>query len=147
MTCAHVLGLIDAGPFADYPYDHLEAVRRHARGCPTCGPALKAAGLLAADLAALPHAVPPPHLEAVVLARIARADRRPAATSAAAPEGRSAFRWMGATVAGSLAAGFGIHGMTIGQSAAPLAAVSMVAFAAGLALYLLGLFAPVRDRS
>ena len=52
MTCAHVLGLIDAGPFADYPRAHLDAAWQHARQCATCGPALEAAAALSTDLAA-----------------------------------------------------------------------------------------------
>src|SRR6187402_2273976 len=54
MTCAHVLGLIDAEPFAAYPQEHLDAARAHARECPTCGPALEAASLMTAELRALP---------------------------------------------------------------------------------------------
>jgi hypothetical protein len=38
MTCAHVLGLIDAAPVADYPRAHLDAAWQHARECATCGP-------------------------------------------------------------------------------------------------------------
>ena len=146
MTCAHVSGLIDAGPFADITREHLDAARAHARACPTCGPALRAAGMLAADLRALPQPESPPHLEAVVLARIARAER--VAGASAAQSKRAVSRWaVGATVAGSLAAGIGVHGMTMGQAAPPVAVLSMLALGAGLGLYLVGLFAPLDRRS
>lgn len=74
MTCRHVLGLIDAGPWADYPPAHLEAAWRHARGCPTCGPALEASTLIAWKLASLSSTGPPAHFAASVAARIARLD-------------------------------------------------------------------------
>ena len=74
MTCAHVLGLIDAAPFANYPAGHLDAAWDHARACATCGPALNAAAALTAGLARLPQPEPPAHLAAAVLARIARLD-------------------------------------------------------------------------
>ena len=74
MTCRHVLDLIDAGPWADYPPAHLEAAWRHARGCPTCGPALEASTLIAGRLAGLPATEPPAHFAASVSARIARLD-------------------------------------------------------------------------
>lgn len=59
MTCSQVLGLIDAGPFADYPPAHVDAAWQHARHCPTCGPALKTATALTAELGALPEPTPP----------------------------------------------------------------------------------------
>ena len=87
MTCTHVLGLIDAGPFADYPRAHLDAAWEHARQCATCGPALQAAAALTADLPALPQPAPPPDLAAAVLARIARIDRANPVPAAAAMPG------------------------------------------------------------
>ncbi len=143
MTCAHVIGLVDAGPFADVSREQLDAARVHARACAACAAALRTAGRLAVDLRVLAQPAPPPHLEAVVLARIAQAER----PAAAARSRRSAAHWaVGATVAGGLVAGFGAQGMAVGQAATPVAIVSMLAFAAGLGLYLIGLFAPV-DRT
>ena len=72
MTCAHVLGLIDAGPFADYSSAHRAAAWAHARHCATCGPALQASKAMTVDLTALPQPAPPPELAASVMARIAR---------------------------------------------------------------------------
>ena len=110
MTCAHVLGLIDAGPFADYPSAHLEAAWQHARQCATCGPALEAATALTTDLAGLARPAAPPDLTAAVLARIARIERpHPAPVAAEMPETtalsspRDWSAW--ATAPGGLAAG------------------------------------------
>ena len=75
MTCAHVLGLIDAGPFADYPPAHLESAWQHARQCATCGPAMEAATSLTIDLAALPQVAASPELTTTIPARIARTDQ------------------------------------------------------------------------
>src|SRR5688572_11629221 len=68
----HVLGLIDAGPFADYPSAHLAAAWEHATGCPTCGAARQAADAITAELTALPQPVPPSGLAELVMARITR---------------------------------------------------------------------------
>ena len=67
-----MLGLIDAGPFADYPSAHLAAAWEHATGCPTCGPARQAANAITAELTALPQPVLPSGLAESVMARIAR---------------------------------------------------------------------------
>ena len=71
MNCSHVLGLIDAGPYADYPPAHLEAAWRHARGCPTCGPARDLSTAVTRELARM-HVDPPAHLATAIAARIAR---------------------------------------------------------------------------
>jgi hypothetical protein len=168
MTCRHVLGLIDAGPFVSYPPAHLEAAWRHARRCATCGPALKAATALTSDLAALPKAaLPPPDLAAVVLARISRIEeeRRPVATATFDAEAQpsSARDWStwssGATVAGGAAAGLAFVLSTIVNStpldiallsvrltslfAGPPTSSWSLILAAGLVVYVIGLFAPV----
>jgi len=79
MTCAHVLGLIDAGPFADYPRAHLESAWRHARQCATCGPAMEAATSLTMDLSNLPQGAGSSELTTAILAH--RADGAGAARS------------------------------------------------------------------
>lgn len=169
MTCTHVLGLIDAGPFADYPPAHLDTAWQHARQCATCGPALEAVTALTADLAALPEPAPPPHLTATVLARIAQIDQAHSAPAAAAmPETRARSTrewpaWAGAL--GGLAAGLAIvlsmppgdwshipiasprvGGVTAGLVAMPSTSAEALALAAGLALYAAGLFAPLGGR-
>ena len=170
MTCAHVLGLIDAGPFADYPRAHLDAAWQHARQCPTCGPALRAATALTSDLAALPEPVPPPDLAAAVLARIAQVER-PAPAVAPMTESTarlSARDWSSAwaTALGSLAAGLatvlsmrpgsagptGLAWLEMGQmmgglKAVPATSTWALVLAAGLAVYVAGLFAPLGGRS
>lgn len=166
MTCAHVLGLIDAGPFADYPGAHLDAAWQHARQCPTCGPALETATALTSDLAALPQPAPPSDLAAAVLARITEIDR-PAAAVTAVPRARARLNardWSSAlaTALGSLAAGaatalsmhpgnaaptapawLGMGQMTAGLEAVPPTSTWALVLAAGLVVYAAGLFAPL----
>ena len=164
MTCAHVLGLVDAGPFADYPRAHLDAAWEHARQCPTCGPALEAARALTADLAVLPEPVPLSNLRAAVISRIARAERgdairRPLAMQpvSVVSAARGWAAW--ATAFGGLAAGlalvlsgdrvpFDVLSVRFGWVAPglvslPSATVWALVLAAGLVLYVTGLFAPL----
>jgi hypothetical protein len=169
MTCAHVLGLIDAGPFADYPPAHLAAALQHARQCGTCGHALETATRLTAALTELDSPAPPPHLAVNVMARIARieaANPLPAAAAGSvaivAPSTRDWSAW--ATAFGGLAAGLAIVVSTqFGEASAHFlwprlrwittATVAMPASSTGalflgiaLLLYVGGLFAPLRDR-
>jgi hypothetical protein len=164
MTCKHVLELIDAGPLVNYPQAHLEAAWQHARQCATCGPALKGAIALTSDLAALPQAAPPPDLAAAVLARISRIqeERRSVATATFEAKTKPSrvndwSTW--ATVAGGAAAGLAIVFSTI-VNATPLDIASRsvrgitglfadpptpswaLILAAGLVVYVTGLFAP-----
>jgi len=169
MTCVHVLGLIDAGPFADYPHAQLDAAQ-HARQCATCGPALQAATALATDLAALPEPVPPPELASTILARIARIQ---AAQSAPVVQGTSTRTiasatsdWASwATTLGSVGAALAIVvSMVLGDEPSGVVAwprvggtmTGLVAItspttwtlvlAASLALYVAGLLAPLRGK-
>lgn len=167
MTCRHVLGLIDAGPFADYPRAHLDAAWQHARQCPRCGPALEAATALTAGLPALPELAPPRDLTAAVLARIGAITPADTARAAATiPEAampsvtRDWPAW--ATALGGTSAGLAIvlwtplggvapvdiawlrlPGMTPNLFAIPWAASTALILAGGLALYVTGLFADV----
>ena len=169
MTCAHVLGLIDAGPFADYPRAHLESAWQHGRQCTTCGPAMEAATSLTMDLAALPQVAASPELTAAILARIARAEQRqPAPVSATMPAIRPRFitrdwsAWA-TTLAGlavglvtilSVAHGGGVAmnivsprvgGMTGLLVAMPSTTTDALVLVSGLVLYAAGLFAPLRE--
>jgi hypothetical protein len=171
MTCDHVLGLIDAGPFADYPRAHLEVAWDHARQCATCGPALAAATALTTDLAALPQPLPPVDLTAVVLARIAQAEeQRQMGVASPLPESRGLFAafdpsaWL--TALGGVAAGLvivlsmppgssavidftspKIGGVMTGVVTLPSTTVGALALVASLALYVAGLFAPLGRRA
>ena len=170
MTCPHVLDLIDAGPFADYPRTELDAAREHARYCGTCGPALQAATALTTNLSGLPHPAPPPHLAAVVLARIAQLDHTHSTDASVMRERRapsSTREWPAwATSLGGIAAGLVIvlsmppgvvvpidlaspraGGLTIGLVPMPSTTTGAVVLAAGLVLYVAGLFAPFRGRT
>jgi hypothetical protein len=170
MTCAHVLGLIDAGPFADYPRLHLEAAWQHARECATCGRALRMATALPAELAALEQPVPSPDMTAIILARISQVDEpRPADVGMAmsstrplsSPHDRSAW----AAALGALAVGVVVIVSMLPSEAvrinfaAPavemktgLVAMSStpsdaLVVAAGLIIYAAGLFGPLSSRS
>lgn len=171
MTCAHVLGLIDAGPFADYPRAHLESAWQHAHQCATCGPAMEAATSLTIDLAALPQVAASPELTTAILARIARTEQGPPApVSATMPaiKPRSITRdwWAWATTLAGLAVGLvtiqsmapgggaaiDIVSPKLGGMAGPLLAMpSTTTYAlvlvGGLVLYAAGLFAPLSGRS
>jgi hypothetical protein len=166
MTCVHVLGVIDAGPFADCRRDQRDAAWRHARGCPACGPALAAAGMLETDLAALPQPGPPRDLARGVLARIEQVEACAVPTSpqraqafdagevariaaAAAPAVAAAL--IGAA---TLASGSGGPGELLSPTAGGLAprlatwpatAAGALTLAAGFALYVT-LLAPLGGR-
>lgn len=165
MTCTHVLGLIDAGPVADYPRAHLDAAWQHARQCPTCGPALEAATRLTAGLHALAQPAPPPDLARVVMARIARIEDKSASASVASPEARvgaGVADWsVRAAAVGALAAAMAIvtsmtagelpiymlspavGGIASGMVAMPSSGACALVLAAGLVLYVAGLFGPL----
>ena len=166
MTCGHVLGLIDAGPFAEYPASHLQAAWDHARQCPTCGPALDAATALTTGLSTLPHPAPPAHLATAVMARIARLEApRTIGATVQTRDARASVRsrWQGRTAAGAgLAAGCLIAlSIVMGESPAldltspriggPIGLLGMqssgtswVMLAVSLVLYLIALFVPLR---
>ena len=156
MTCAHVLGLIDAGPFADFPPAYLDAAWQHARQCATCRPALEAATALTADLGALPQAAPPPDLAAVVMARIARIE--PEESAPAAADGSEWRGW--AAALGGLGAGaaivllthlgerplMGLRRLPAGLDAMPSTITGVLALAVGVVVYAAGLFASLGGR-
>jgi hypothetical protein len=167
MTCRHVLDLIDAGPFADYPRTHLDAAWEHARHCATCGPAMKAAAALTSDLAALVQPAPPPDLAAIVMARIARIDQADPVHGAAVADRMAASRtrdWSAWITLGGLAASMAIvvltplgdvsttdfalpmvRGISGAVVAMPLTTTGMLALASGLVLYAAALLAPLGD--
>jgi hypothetical protein len=164
MTCAHVLGLIDAGPLADYPRAHLEMAWRHARECATCAPALQAAAALTAGLETLPRPAAPLDLEAIVMARIARVERDRQPAAAAAASATSGGHWMSwpiwTTVLGGVAAAVSIvttmrpidlaspkvGGIAASLVAMPPIGTSALILTAGLVLYVAGLFGSIQDR-
>jgi hypothetical protein len=168
MTCTHVLGLIDAGPFADYPRAHLDAAWQHARRCATCGPALEAAAALTEELTALPEPAPAPDMAAAVLARIARLEQAQGVPTAAVAREAAVLPAMRdwaarAAAVGGLAAGIAIVGsvsagewtpvalpwttvLTMTDPASMLpATTSALVLTVGLVLYAVGLFAPLSD--
>jgi hypothetical protein len=166
MTCAHVLGLIDAGPVADYPPAHLEAAWVHARQCDTCGRALGAATALTAELSALPQIAPLRDLAGAVLARIAVVDQVHAARATTSMRTDSVKRdwptWVtvvagfaaASAIAASISPGDAVpseiaFSMVGGMSTRPMPSTTsgLLAMAAGLFLYAAVLFAPIAARS
>ena len=160
MTCTHVLGLIDAGPVADYPRAHLEAAWAHARVCATCGPAMAMAAALTAQLQSLVGPVTP-DLSARVMARIEAAECERASMPAVDERTADARGWPAwATALGGLTTTAGMM-WSMAESAAPIAGVTPRAggmltllampstvtaacvIVCGLGLYLTGLFRPV----
>lgn len=165
MTCAHVLGLIDAGPFAEYPPEHLDAAREHARQCPTCGPALAMATTLQSELATLPQPEAPADLAGIVMARIAQLPEPDVAAATGKQLAASPVRrrdWTPTVTAiGGLVAGLamiltmpsGVEGLggfvtprLSGDALATMPATvpAALAIGSGLTLYIVGLFGPVR---
>jgi hypothetical protein len=166
MTCAHVLGLIDAAPFANYPAAHVDAAWDHARGCATCGPALNAATALATDLSRLPQPETPPQLAAAVLARIARLDlpeRSRPATLTAPTKASQVYRWQDrvAALAGVVASSLVVLSLALGDGpaldltspriggvsglfAAASTSTSWAVLAVSLVVYLIALLVPLR---
>ncbi|HET7697394.1 MAG TPA: hypothetical protein VFK57_16890 [Vicinamibacterales bacterium] len=99
MTCAHVLDLIDAGPFAVHSAAHLAAARAHARNCATCGPALAALRQIEPELKALGDQSGAPDVRMAVLARIEgipRVEARPLERETASPARQPWLAWAGA---------------------------------------------------
>src|SRR5688572_928031 len=158
MTCTHVIGLIDAGPFVDYPRDHWDAARLHARQCATCGPALAAADAVTSRLRMLPNPAPARDLTADVLARVAtleEARRAVPAIAAVTVPATSRALWVpaaatalaAAAVATSIASGdvslFRVKPFSGGGLDMPPTAAGMLQLVTGLALYAFGLLLPL----
>jgi hypothetical protein len=162
MNCRHVLGLIDAGPLADYPPAHLAAAWRHARECPMCGPALEMSTVVARELAGL-HTDPPAHFAVGVAARIAQLDAPPRALRDAASRARRTAVvgwWSGlSTVVGGVMAGVALTEslppgewtmlrfgtlwtgwMGAGAFLPPASSAGMLALTGGVLLFVIGLF-------
>jgi len=155
--------LIDAGPFADYPQEHLEAARAHARGCPTCGPALEAATVMTTELRALPGPDAPGDLASLVMARIAQLPEPGSAVAAAAvrrPDWTQALTVLGGLIAGlalilTMPTGVEALGDFVmprfsaagGLATMPSSGPAVLAIGAGLLVYIAGLFGPVRSES
>jgi hypothetical protein len=166
MTCAHVLGLIDAGPFVLSRATELEAAWRHAEGCPTCRHARAVIGTLEAGLSAWPSTELSRDLAPGVMAGIEALDRRRAEARTLEDAGESRARehqWSPIAIAtGALAAGVAVSSIGEGQSsslavterlghiatnalASPANFGGLLAMFAGLLLYAAGLFAPLKS--
>ena len=104
MTCQHVLGLIDAGPFSGYPRGHIEQAWAHARACAACGAALAVSSRLDRELPQLGASAHTVDVTPAVMARIAQIhDAQRAATvgsvAATAESRRDGIAWGGVLAA------------------------------------------------
>jgi hypothetical protein len=162
MTCAHVLDLIDAGPFAIHAQTHLDAAHEHALHCSTCGPAWTMMRDLEVDLRDLGEPVSAPDCRMAVLSRIAETDA--VATGSVqrkvAPGQQRWPVWAGAL--GGAAALVAIQSMaapdltlltprsgtiTAGLVALPPAQPAVVILVVGLVVYATGLFSVTASAS
>jgi hypothetical protein len=159
--------LIDAGPFAEYPQEYLDAAQTHARACPTCRPALQAATSITAELGALRAPDAPGNLASIVMARIAQLPEPEPAAGAATQQTAMTIRqreWtQSLTALGGLVAGLALiltmpsgaemlggfmtprFGAAEALATLPSSGPAAVAIGAGLLLYVTGLFGPLRS--
>ena len=166
MTCAHVLGLIDAGPLVLSRVEERDTASRHADVCPTCGHARTIAGMLDAGLSAWPSTELPDDVGPAVMARIEALDRTRAEMTAGEDASESRTRehqWSPIAMAtGALAAGVAVSTMADGQAisfaaterlghiatnaiASPANFGGLLTMFASLVLYAAGLFAPLKS--
>ena len=166
MSCEFVLGLIDAGPFADRPPLQMQAALQHARGCRTCGPALDAERTLSDALLDLSHPLPPRDFTRSVLERVARVEdaRSVAHATSSVSQSRRLGAWpVWATTLGACAAAvvavvlilsgrlspleiLSVRTEVRGRMAGMPPAIGALAIAASLAVYVAGLFAAINHR-
>jgi hypothetical protein len=144
MTCAHVLDLIDAGPFAGCAPEQVKAALAHARACAACGQAVAASTLLAEDLLVPPEILVPPDLEKMVMTRIFRLEILPAAPE---PVSRAWPAWAVAAGGSTAAAAFAIELASVRKLVAARPEVVVVLLTLGLLIYSAGLFAPLVTRA
>ena len=160
MTCSQVQDLINATPLAESQATQMEGAKRHARDCPTCGPALAAARALALELAGLPDVRLPAGLTAGIITRIARLDDGPTIHHRTAVDAqRDRPTWAAVLTGIAIASGVPIYRMLSGEiplnltstrlggweerlTDIPTAAPAVI-LAVGLLLYFVGLLAPV----
>ena len=140
MNCAHVRGLIDAGPFVDYPRAHLERAREHAAQCDACRVARDASHSLVAGLQRMPNPSPR-DLTGDVMARIARLEEaRAASVPAPVPLSERLNLSPVATTSGGFVAALFASSMAAATGTADTGAL---AGAVALVVYVAGLFAAV----
>jgi hypothetical protein len=111
MTCARVVALLDAAPFADLAPEQMNAARQHSETCASCGKVMAQIAALTSGLRDLPMPAPPPSFAAAVSARIARTEdlQERAPVAQAAVPGR--VRAIGAVAAGLLLIAIACRGL------------------------------------
>lgn len=164
MTPKHVLTMIESLPLGEYTRHQIEVAELHARDCIECRQAMVDAKWLDSELVRQPEPVPPAGLAAAILARTARLDEDPRSVSHAShdqpqvliAEARRDRLSLAATVAG-VAVGLGVEAYALLSGAATLdfassrigggsnafievldPGPSVIVFATGLLLYLVG---------
>jgi hypothetical protein len=143
MTCAHVLDIIDAGPFAACLPEDITAAVAHARACARCGAAMATSNFCAENLNDLPLVEPPPDLERMVMTRIAHLEELP---PAAQPVSRAWPVWAVATggVAAAVASVIELAGVRKVLPSRP--ELVLVVLTLSLLIYSAGLFAALPTR-
>jgi hypothetical protein len=175
MTCKHALLLIDTLPLSDDRDATLAAIDRHARDCPACRQVLVEATALDRDLIGLVEPAPPSELSATIRRRVAREawaarasasePAEPAAKVDSPPRvvhsrlawaallvgallalGAEASRWLGDDALLLLLPPLLRSGMASLFEARQGSAGALV-LAMGMALYLAGMFAVLRQKN
>ena len=163
----HIRALIDALPLAELTLPQLDAAERHARDCTPCSDALAAAKDLDSQLNRLAEPSLPAGFAAAVLLRAAHLDEERAAASREASPAPAAkansdrFTWAAVLAGLAIALGTQMYGFFAGEATfrltsslvkadgtglieMPQAEPAVAVLAAGLLLYLAGMFASVR---
>lgn len=166
MNCSEARALIEALPLTEYDAAQRAAIEHHARDCDACQRALASARQLDSQLHELAGPTPPIDLETAIMRRIAQIDatRAPAprtATTAISPHSRIDRRVRMATRSGAaLALTTQMYALLSGEATIPLASSllkggmqglialppaqpSTLFLAAGVLVYLAGLFGSV----
>jgi hypothetical protein len=157
MSCEQVRNLVHELPRAEWSSEQLELVERHISTCADCRLRLELEARLESSLGAFPEPEPPPSLADEIMARVTAHH----VSHAKAP---SRARQIGGDIAKSagIAIGLGAHVYRvlengtlfkpprIGEALDMLVAGSlwdplMLTFMAGVILYLVGLFVPLRS--
>ena len=166
MTCKHVHAFIDALPLAECTPHQLTAAEHHARDCGICRHSLEAARALDSELRRLPEPAPSVGLAAIIMASTARLEEQRAAASDDAPPivtRTRSDRLAWATMLTGVVVGLGaqVYSLLTGEATldltssrigggiqglieVPHGSPTVLFLAAGLLLYLSGLFGPLR---
>lgn len=164
MTSKHIHTLIGALPLAEYTPYELAVAERAARDCVECRQGLADAKWLDSELSRQAEPAPPAGLAAAIVARTARLDEEvPSVSGDLLRDPAARVRsdrpwWAAALVGGGAGLGVQVFGLLSGEMPLDLTSPrigggiemlvpspSVVVLAAGLLLYLAGIFGPIDD--